>query len=147
MKILIISDSHGHWRNVEKVEKKEKPDRVFFLGDGAEDTQVLQSECTGVLGNCDFSSRLFNDQELVEICGKRFLLTHGHFYGVKRGIGEIVAYALRSEIDIVCHGHSHIPALEVRDGVTDFNPGSLWEGEYGVLDISEKGLKFTHKKI
>lgn len=147
MKILIISDTHGHWKNIETVEVRERPDKVFFLGDGAEDTHVIQSDCLGVLGNCDFSKKMFNDQEVFDLFGIKILLIHGHFYDVKRGVGEIVAYALRNDIDVVCHGHTHIQFLDKCDGVIIFNPGSLWEGEYGILEINEKGLHFSHKKI
>jgi len=147
LKILIISDTHGNWKNIEQVEKREKPDKVFFLGDGAEDTLVLNQKCIGVLGNCDFSSKLFNDQECIEIAGKKVLLTHGHYYGVKRGLGEVVAFALREKIDIVCHGHTHIQNLEHQGGVTIFNPGSLWSGEYGVLEIQGEIFKFLCKKL
>ncbi|MCX5773653.1 MAG: YfcE family phosphodiesterase [Fusobacteria bacterium] len=147
MKILIISDSHGNWKKIEQVERKEHPDRVFFLGDGADDTHILKTKCVGVLGNCDFSSKLFNDQEVVEVSGKKILLAHGHFYDVKKCVGEIVAFAKRNEIDIVCHGHSHIQNLATVNGVTVFNPGSLWENEYGVLEIKHGEFNFILKRV
>ena len=47
--------------------------------------------------------------------------------------------------DIVLYGHTHIPRAERLDGIWFLCPGSIREGSYGIVDITDKGevLCFT----
>ena len=50
-------------------------------------------------------------------------------------------------------GHTHLPTLEERDGVTLFNPGSIGAPRfggpsYGLLQLYENGeVKLQHKEL
>lgn len=86
MKILIVSDTHGHEENLERVvEKVGKIDCLLHLGDveGQEDYIEALVSCPVhiVAGNNDFFSEL--PREIVVTIGDyRILMTHGHYYGV-----------------------------------------------------------------
>ena len=63
MKILIVSDTHGHDENLERVLEIEKPiNRLIHLGDveGSEDyiEQIAECPCNIVSGNNDFFCEL-----------------------------------------------------------------------------------------
>lgn len=76
MKILVFSDSHGRLGLMLDAIEKERPQRVFFLGDNYRDGQALADACPDlaidmVQGNCDFCAG--PDELLVEAEGVRFL--------------------------------------------------------------------------
>ena len=84
MKILVFSDSHGRLGAMVDAIERERPQRVFFLGDHYRDGQELAGAYPDlpmelVKGNCDWDQA--PDELLVEAGGVRFLLTHGHRYG------------------------------------------------------------------
>ena len=59
MKILVFSDSHGNTDHMLTAVEREKPDRIFHLGDGWDDAQTLHRmfpdiPLEQVPGNCDF---------------------------------------------------------------------------------------------
>ena len=83
MKILIVSDTHRHHENLEKVLEQVKPiDLMIHLGDGEgyEDYMETIAECPLyiVAGNNDFFSQLPKERELT-IGKHNILLTHGHY--------------------------------------------------------------------
>lgn len=150
MKILIVSDTHGHNENLEVVLSRVKPiDRVIHLGDaeGAEDYIQAIAECPLdiVAGNNDFFSVLPRELE-VELGGHKALLTHGHYYYVTVGLENLIEEATARGMDIVMFGHTHRPVIEIRDDITVINPGSLsyprQEGRiptFILMEIDENG--------
>ncbi len=111
---------------VEAIER-ERPRRVFFLGDHYRDGQALADAYPDlpmelVRGNCDWDRA--PEELLVEAGGVRFLLVHGHRYGVKSGTGQLARAARDKGVDVACFGHTH-DALNMPDrGVWLFNPGT-----------------------
>jgi len=84
----VFSDSHGRLGAMVDAIERERPQRVFFLGDHYRDGQELAGAYPDlpmelVKGNCDWDQA--PDELLVEAGGVRVLLTHGHPYGVKSG--------------------------------------------------------------
>lgn len=143
MKILVFSDSHGRLGLMLDAVEKERPQRVFFLGDCYRDGQALADAYPDipmelVRGNCDWDKA--PDELIVEAGGVKFLLAHGHRYGVKGGTDQL-AYAAREKgVDVACFGHTH-DALNMPDrGVWLFNPGSAGgihaRAGYGVILVS-----------
>ena len=55
----------------------------------------------------------------------RFLVTHGHYYGVSMDISGVAEEAKSRDCDAVFFGHTHKPVIEEIDGVLAINPGSL----------------------
>lgn len=143
MKILVFSDSHGNVTNMRAAVAAEKPDRLFHLGDVVRDARALADAFPHipldyVSGNCDYAGE-GPTQSIVEAEGARILLTHGHTYHVKLGIGGAVEAARQAEVDVLAFGHTH-QALCTQDegGLWVMNPGSIRgpsSPAYGVIEV------------
>ena len=158
MKILLMSDTHGHGTNTKKLLEryKNEADIVCHSGDGAGDLLKLEREypmlrMEAVPGNVDYS--ILMDTEIIlnlqsEGFEKpiRILLVHGHHFGVKSGLDRLISYAKRLGVDACFFGHTHKPVCENVDGLFIMNPGSLKypDGErftctYGLVQITPDG--------
>ena len=131
MKILVVSDTHRKDDNLKLVLSEECPlDMLIHLGDAEGSEHFIPDwvnpECRMemVLGNNDFFSRLDRERE-IDIEGHKAFITHGHYYGVSMGPEGLVDEAKSRGCDIAMYGHTHRPFLDVIDGVTVLNPGSL----------------------
>lgn len=129
MRILIISDSHGNIDDVlRKIKTMEKSDMLFHLGDYVEDGIRLKEQLNIptiiVRGNGDQSRTDFNDDELVEIKGKKIFLTHGHKYDVRFDILKLYYKAQEVGADYILFGHTHVPIIERVENTVIMNPGS-----------------------
>lgn len=147
MRILIASDLHGSSSCIKKLWDRcdvEKPDRIVLLGDllyhgprnGLPDEydtkkaiDLLNSKSdviTCIRGNCDSEVDQMVLDFLVEAphmilsdSGLNIFITHGHYYNV----GHLPPM---SSIDILMHGHTHIPVCEeIGEGKYYMNPGSV----------------------
>ena len=131
MKILVVSDTHRKDDNLKLVLSEECPlDMLIHLGDAEGSEHFIPDwvnpECRMemVLGNNDFFSRLDRERE-IDIAGHKAFITQGHYYGVSMGPEGLVDEAKSRGCDIAMYGHTHRPFLDVIDGVTVLNPGSL----------------------
>ncbi len=156
--ILVFSDSHGSARSMQSVidRYRGKYDYVFFLGDGVRDAENLDipsdKGAVFVRGNCDFYSNepLY---AVIDIDGYKFLLSHGHAYGVKSGLDGYAVFARSLNADAALFGHTH-KAFETcyTDGEKPlylFNPGSISSSSYdrasfGVITAGPGGVVFSH---
>ena len=80
MKALIVSDTHGSHRNLERVIEKEQPlDLLIHLGDveGGEDYIEAIADCPVhvVAGNNDFFSELPREEEFF-VGGSHIFITY-----------------------------------------------------------------------
>lgn len=152
MRILVMSDSHGDRRNAAlAIEQQPDAKYVFHLGDGAGDIDDLipfysDRKFVRVKGNCDFSSDL-PVREIVSVGGKRIYVTHGYSERVKFGLDVLYYSAREQEAVIALFGHTHEPHIDYYDGIHIFNPGSLRDGNYGIIDITPKGIICIHNKV
>ena len=146
MKACVFSDSHGYAGNMMNAVRLEKPDAVFFLGDGESDIAELETEFPDldvyiVRGNCDFRSNR-DSTMIVTTDGVRIYMTHGHLSDVKYDsrLELLTSQALEAEADIALFGHTHRQNLTENLGVTLLNPGSAgrgWYPGYAVLTIHD----------
>ena len=159
MKILILSDAHGASRRIEQaIALHRDADLILYLGDGSRGACDVFSHlpptvaAVAVHGNCDgpFSGGL-RDEEILDLEGHRILLCHGHRYGVKGGLGGLIASAKRQGADIALFGHTHERYEEYLPeyGLWLFNPGALSYPErgapsFGLLTLTPAGLLFSH---
>lgn len=155
MKIIVFSDSHGGYNQLEKVYALHPDaDLYLHLGDGERDfdklilahselhKQILSGgtyRYKHVAGNCDFAS-LSPDTDIIDACGHRIYAEHGHKSGVKHGLAQIKLTARRLGCDLAFFGHTHIPHYEYDDGLYLLNPGSALMGCYAIADITQKGV-------
>ena len=151
MRILVVSDSHGSTRRLlNVVDDNEDISMMIFLGDGERDLEhikpFLKVPLVAVCGNCDMYSDL-SDCRIVDVAGKRLFCTHGHKEKVKYGDTMLRDTARSRNADIALYGHTHVPVNIYYDGLFVFNPGSLREGSYGVIDILPSGIICIHKKV
>lgn len=153
MRILVLSDSHRHNMNLfSAITEEPTAEVVYFLGDGANEFE--EASCVygkkqafiGVRGNCDLSSFL-PERDIRVICDKRILATHGYLQNVKFGLTDLQLEAVSEHCDIVLFGHTHKPESIYKDGIYYFNPGSLRDGCYGVVDITSNGIMCINKKL
>ena len=87
MKILVLSDSHGHEENMLRAVQSSSPALIIHLGDCVRDTDCLERAYPNiplwrVRGNCDFGSH-FPDSGLEEVDGVRIFFAHGHNHSLK----------------------------------------------------------------
>ncbi|MPN44171.1 Phosphodiesterase YfcE [bioreactor metagenome] len=107
---------------------------------------IANKRMIAVKGNCDFASQLSVFRlEIIE--GKRFYVTHGYLENVKCSLSGLRAQAQKFCADIVLYGHTHQSVTEYDNGVYYFNPGSLRNGEYGVIDITKAGVVCIPMKL
>ena len=142
MKIIVVSDTHGSYRNFKKVmQLNRNADIVVHCGDSRDEVDRIKTEFPDktyytVKGNCDFEMLPIVEEFTVD--GVRFMATHGHIYNVKYGLFDLDRAAREKHADIALYGHTHIANDAVRDGVRFFNPGSLGYGKsFGVIEIKD----------
>jgi putative phosphoesterase len=153
------------------VTAKETPDMIIFLGDGIEDAEQLGKkypdiQMIKVLGNMDLINGSAASEELIkyaEICGRRFIITHGHmfineFIDKKQTDGnritsrnDMLKAIDENNADILLHGHTHEPYINralTASGKACWimNPGSIrrisgwvFKPAYGVLELTDAG--------
>lgn len=153
MKILVASDTHYSIQNLLLAFEKEKPDKIFHLGDvmgkDLEIEAITQVPLTVVRGNCDMDISL-PSEVTEEVGAHRAFLTHGHYYGVGNDPLEwnrIIEAAKEKKADMILFGHTHVPNLTLGyQGMTIMNPGSLTSPRqknqkftYGIIKILENG--------
>lgn len=152
MKILVISDTHGRDRRMERVLKRELPaDQVIHCGDveGRDGylRRLVPGPCCIVGGNCDYDPKL-PPSVAFNLAGHRFFVTHGHRQGVNFGMESLLRAARENQADIVCFGHTHRPVFEQQEGIWLCNPGSLTFPRqmgraftYLILEVDQNGVK------
>lgn len=146
--ILAISDSHGDKNDVLKVVADEKHDYLFFMGDGLRDIEDLtETNVIKVAGNCDIFFNFEAEVETLTIENVRVLITHGHRYKVKYSLALIEKEARERGINLVCFGHTHAPLVQLIDGITYVNPGSLKDGNYAVITVDGNKITATLKRL
>jgi len=125
MKILIFSDSHGDSDTMCSTTEKEQPDMIIYLGDGIEDAEKLGRKYPDIeiiknLGNVDSEKQDEEWLKYAEICGKRFMMTHGHTFFTGKDMTQnemteardnILKFMFENNIDITLHGHIHEPFI------------------------------------
>lgn len=159
MKILILSDSHADVAAMRTAVERERPDRIFHLGDMIADARRLAADfpeipLDAVPGNCDGLYREGKEPEqlIVTVEGARFLLTHGHRYHVKMGPALLSRAAREEGVDAVCFGHTHKALCrQGPDGIWMVNPGSVGgvnsRASYAVAEVEEGRISIQTREL
>lgn len=152
MRILVLSDSHRHIANlVEAISNEPTAELVYFLGDGTyemdEVKEIFKDKMFIVVrGNCDFIDTVpLCDIRSVDTC--KIYASHGAVENVKYSFAGIKNEAINNGCNIALFGHTHQKYYSFEDGLHLFNPGSIKEGNYGVIDIMENGIMCFHKNL
>ncbi len=151
MRVLVISDTHGHWEGARQVLEQAGPiDALIHCGDVCGDESRIRSAVSCpyfmVAGNNDYFSDLKKDL-LVTLAGHRILIVHGHRQRVSYGMENLYFRAREDGAGLVLFGHTHQPFLEWQGGILFANPGSLTyprqlkhQKTYLVLELAEGEL-------
>src|SRR6185312_7582711 len=116
MKIFVLADTHNKLPQ-QVVDLAREADEIWHLGDVCEPTIILDLEAIGrpltvVRGNCDWNT----DWPIVvdlKRAGLKFRLMH------------IPPESPPEDVDVVLHGHTHVPRNEKCRGVLFLNPGCV----------------------
>lgn len=161
-RVLVVSDSHGISDHIKKIIDKHSPISLFIhLGDIGEDPKYIRewlvnpnvSDPNGVpavfiRGNCDhgwLKRKLSKSEVIIELNGNRVLLTHGHHFHVDDGMDELISFGARENIQLILHGHTHIPLNQKFGDIRILCPGSVSfpsKGKpksYLILDFEKDG--------
>ena len=152
MKILIFADSHGSTQPMIDAVFTEQPGLVLHLGDHDSDCGGIREAfpdmmIRAVRGNCDrLSKEIENDEFVAE--GKRIFMTHGHLYGVKFSLTNILGEAASRGADILLFGHTHRPVNKRENGIYVVNPGAAGTGgkTYAALEIERGAVNCVIKR-
>ena len=145
MKLMFASDIHGSRSAMEAIlrqYKLEGADRLVLLGDllyhGPRNdlpdqydpkgvTALLNENKTELLcvrGNCDaevdqmvLEFPIQADYALFDLDGTTAFVTHGHLFHLDN-------LPPHKAGDLLIHGHTHLPVVQEKDGMTYINPGS-----------------------
>lgn len=149
MRVLVLSDSHGDVYKLRRaIDSQPTAKLIVFLGDGEYDIDSVECRVPviKVRGNCDFGSSLplnFTD----EICGKKIYCTHGFRENVKYTTENLISVAKSHGAHIALYGHTHVPVTSYDGGLYLVNPGSVREGSFAVIDITDSGIMPIIMKI
>ncbi len=116
LRVLVIADTHNHLPpNLENL--AQGADEIWHLGDVCAPSLLLEIEQVGlpvtiVRGNCDanFDWPLVVDLKRNDV---RFRLVH------------IPPSRPPENVDVLLHGHTHVPRDERKEGVRFLNPGCI----------------------
>lgn|GEM_PF-102555 len=151
----VVSDSHGNLELLKKVcadlVNNLKVGTIIHLGDDYDDASVIDDYpveklvVPGVYSE-HYKSAAIPKRLIVNYFDWRILLSHTPTRHKNDGEGDIIPETMieQRKIDILLYGHTHIPNIEVKDGVLLVNPGNLKENDerhpptYGLLHISKK---------
>jgi uncharacterized protein len=116
LRIAVIADTHNRLPDV-VAEAIQSADEIWHLGDVTSDEIVDRLIALGprlrvVRGNCDENMDWPSDQT-IELHSIRFRLIH------------IPPKAVPEGIDVLLHGHTHVPRDEKLGGVRFLNPGTV----------------------
>lgn len=146
-KILVLSDSHGRVGKLKKIIAENKSDIILFLGDGEFDFEGVLAELGidpfgeapqvfQVRGNCDHASTEAVSL-ILTVEGLRLYVTHGFDQGVKYGLDKITERAELENCQVALFGHTHRVCKEKKNNILLFNPGSVANGDYGILTVQD----------
>lgn len=145
MKLMFASDIHGSRSAAEAIlrqYKLEGASRLVLLGDllyhgprndlpDAYDPKAVTALLNGVReellcvrGNCEaevdqmvLDFPVMADYALFDLDGVTAFVTHGHLFNLDN-------LPPHKDGDLLIHGHTHVPVVQHRDGMTYINPGS-----------------------
>jgi putative phosphoesterase len=149
MRLGVISDTHGLLRP-EVFDAFAEVDHILHAGDIGSLDLLTELEAiapvTAVFGNTDGMDVRAKLPKVarVQLDGFDIVVTHGDQFG--RGVPSEELHAAFPDADILIHGHTHLPKLELVDVVvTVMNPGGAGPRRFdipasvGILEL-EAGI-------
>lgn len=144
MKVLIMSDTHGLTKEIERIKKRHTCDLMIHCGDSelVSDASVLK-DVEVVKGNCDVGKGFLEEKVIDLNNGITCFVTHGHLYDVKESLQRLSYRSEELAVNFCFFGHTHIAGSETIGKTVFINPGSLKsprnsnEKTYAILEIED----------
>jgi uncharacterized protein len=116
LRVFVLADTHNRLPDSVK-EMAKDADEIWHLGDVCaesilDELRALGPRVTLVRGNCDSNFEWPLVVNLVR-CGLKFRLQH------------VAPDQPPDDVDVLLHGHTHVPRNERRSGVLFLNPGCV----------------------
>lgn len=152
LRILVFSDSHGQYKTMKKAtEAQPDAEAIIFLGDGHRDFEYCKQfigdkRIYSVKGNNDFHCE-YPLRQIITENNENIYITHGHYEYVKSSLSGLLIKARENNCKIALYGHTHHQQTDYCDGIYVFCPGALYDDEYGVIDITDKGIICIGMKV
>lgn len=149
-KLVVISDSHHDMARLEQLLPViNSADYLVYCGDGVMDVMWLRGRITVpivcVKGNNDIGLNVqITDLASVAFGKTKALVTHGHKFGVRQGISNVLGMAIMKDCKLVFFGHTHKYMDFIQGGVHFINPGALCNGSYAL--VAGDGKQFVSKQ-
>jgi len=160
MKVAILSDTHIRkgrslpayvWNVLSDV------DTILHAGDFVTESLLEElkelAPVVAVRGNCDWLIEGLPDRAVFTLEHLKIGMTHG-FQGKGKNTPERAYNTFQEDkTDIIIFGHSHVPYMNIVNGVLLFNPGSTTERrgqEYysmGIMTIEKDDFDIRHIKF
>ena len=145
MKLLIISDTHLENKLLENIaDKYQNMDFYIHCGDSSlNENNPLLNKYLVVHGNHD-NPTMFNELIFFKLEQYNCMITHGNKFKVHYGNDLLLKYMNENNIDIVFHGHTHVPTNShiknkyiINPGSVMMNRGSYGFGTFAIVEISK----------
>jgi len=160
MKIGAVSDSHSYLDNLRLAASKliaEGVEIIIHLGDDYDDARVIKRPGIELLRVPGIFSSYYKNPGIPNRIIKEFfpwkiLLTHAptahaNDLPTDRNPEEIIT---EKKINIVLHGHTHLPRIEKKDNILWINPGHLrnedkrgYPPSYALMELKEDRIKVS----
>jgi uncharacterized protein len=116
LRVFVLADTHNKLPQ-QVIDLARDANEIWHLGDVCEptitdDLGAIGPPLTVVRGNCDWNT----DWPLVVDLSRD---------GLKFRLEHIPPHVLPDDVDVVLHGHTHVPRNEKRSGVLFLNPGCV----------------------
>jgi uncharacterized protein len=139
LRVFVLADTHNRLpENVREIAKD--ADEIWHLGDVCaesilDELRAIGPRVTMVRGNCDSN---FDWPLVVDLMrgGLKFRLQH------------VPPHHVPNDVDVVLHGHTHVPRNERRGSVLFLNPGCVTRANQGAppsvawLEIAEMKISW-----
>jgi len=124
MEIVIISDNHGKIDVLKEIlQRHPEADAYIHCGDSE-----LSEEYLGPFLSVEGNNDVFYDYpeyRVIQIEDLKILIIHGHQYITSSRKAGLVKKAKSLGCSMVCYGHTHIFDVDLVEGISLLNPGSL----------------------
>ena len=131
MRVLVLSDSHGDVYKLRRaIDSQPTAKLIVFLGDGEYDIDSVECRVP-----------------VIKVRGKKIYCTHGFRENVKYTTENLISAAKSHGAHIALYGHTHVPVTSYDGGLYLVNPGSVREGSFAVIDITDSGIMPIIMKI
>lgn len=139
MKILIVSDSHGHNELLDELIRIYKDVDIFLHAGDSEVPPHTLFPFRAVKGNCDYYFD-YQKELIIPTPFGNILLRHK---------GDATdKYLKDNDIKIYIHGHTHVKSAYSKKGICYIDPGAICYprdncSSYAILDLDEEEEKGT----